>query len=92
MPTEIRQLFPARKRATNAARIGRMERLLTTACKLLAESEQAMVIWPKELVNWYEKNVPDKPLTFDQALDELTEEQITALGLWADEDDPDEAA
>ncbi len=92
MPTEIRQLFPIRKRATNAARISRIERLLKKACILLADSEQTRVIWPKDLADWYEKNVPDKPLTFEEAINELTDEQITALGLWADEDEPDDAA
>jgi len=93
MDAKVTQLFPAQKGNSKrlASRLARMERLLKKACILLAESEQGIVVWPKELADWYEVNVPNKPMTFDEAIDELTEEQITALGLWADEGDDDAA-
>ena len=95
MPNKVIQLFPSKKAKhakKTAVRVMRLERLLKTACKLLSQSETSIIIWPKDLTKWYEINVPDKPLTFEDAINELTEEQITALGLWAEEDDPDEAA
>jgi len=66
------------------SRIIRLEKLLVMACSALLHSEDAIVAWPKELVQWFDKNYPHTKLTFDDVIDQLSEDQIEALGLYED--------
>lgn len=64
-----------------SARILRLEELLTLACNHMITSN--IEVWPTALNDWYEKNVPldKRALSYDEAYNQLTPEQITALGL-----------
>ena len=65
-----------------AARIMRLEALLMLACEALDEVEY----WPVELVNWYKANMPEsEEMTFQEAINTLSEAQLKALGLVKDE-------
>ncbi len=60
------------------ARILRLETLLKTACDTLETSEGEIVIWPKELVEWYEINHPEK-ITLDSIVEKLDDADLDFL-------------
>ena len=70
---DIKKEIPA---SDYIARIVRLELLIKEACQCLEFHN--VELWPTPLSEWWDKF--QGPLTFDEAIEQLTDEQYQALG------------